>query len=201
MAKQRRTTGPNTPDLSYITEDLRPLAVPIETLTLDPENCRQHAERDLAAIAASLRKFGQRKPIVVNVKGGQVIEAGNGTVLAMQRNGWTHVAVVRVKDDPDSARGYAVADNRTAELSKWDEDRLLSAIAEITKSDEQLALELSLDELEAALKPVESPSMPQAAVGAPAPCGVLIECANKSEQRKLLKRLQGEGLKATAATL
>jgi ParB-like chromosome segregation protein Spo0J len=49
----------------------------LSDLTTDPENARKHDKRNLDAIAASLEKFGQRKPIVVMPTG--VILAGNGT--------------------------------------------------------------------------------------------------------------------------
>ena len=37
----------------------------IDDISPDPANVRMHSERNLAAIVASLRKFGQQKPIVV----------------------------------------------------------------------------------------------------------------------------------------
>lgn len=101
-----------------VVDDLLPYLTPIEELTPDPANVRLHPERNLRAIAASLRRFGQRKPIVVNRDG--TIEAGNGTLEAARDLGWTHVAAVRVEDDSATAVAYAIADNRTAELAHWD---------------------------------------------------------------------------------
>ena len=117
-----------TPKLDHIAESLRPLAVPVADLNLDPANARLHPDRNLATIEASLRVYGQRKPIVVR-REGMVVEAGNGTLEAAKRLGWTHVAAVLVDDDPITATGYALADNRSAELAAWDEaalGRLLS---------------------------------------------------------------------------
>ena len=51
--------------------------VAIESLELDPNNARKHSKRNLDAIAASLEKFGQRKPIVIH---NGVVIAGNGTL-------------------------------------------------------------------------------------------------------------------------
>ena len=62
----------------YITEDLRPLARPINSFNPDPGNARVHDERNMKTISGSLRQFGQRKPIVVQ-KQGMLIRAGNGT--------------------------------------------------------------------------------------------------------------------------
>lgn len=109
-------------DLSYITESLRPLAVPIESLHEDPANAR--VGHDVARIAASLKAYGQRKPIVVNRLQDGKIEAGNGTYRAAKSLGWSHVAVVFVEDDPATAAAFGIADNRVAEFSRWDEEVL-----------------------------------------------------------------------------
>lgn len=113
------------PDLSHIAEDLRPLAVPITEIVKDPANLRLHNDKSLEGVRGSLAKFTQRKNVVVNRRTG-VIEAGNGTVEALIRNGKTHVAVVWVDDDPVTATAYAIADNRTAELSTWDTEALVT---------------------------------------------------------------------------
>jgi ParB-like chromosome segregation protein Spo0J len=54
--------------------------IPVGELHNDPANVRKHGEQNLAAIKASLTRFGQQKPIVVNRDG--VVVAGNGTLMA-----------------------------------------------------------------------------------------------------------------------
>ena len=110
------------PSLEHIVEPLRALAVGVEELHEDPANARVHPDRNLDAVKASLARFGQRKPIVVRAQG-MIVEAGNGTLRAAKALGWTHVAVVVVDDDGVTAAGYAIADNRTAELADWDQTR------------------------------------------------------------------------------
>jgi hypothetical protein len=96
--------------------------VAIADLQPDPENARVHSERNISAIAKSLSAFGQRKPIVI---AGTTIVAGNGTVEAAKRLGWTEITAVDYPADRISeARAYAIADNRTGELSLWDNRRL-----------------------------------------------------------------------------
>lgn len=117
-------------DLSYISESLRPLAVAIDSLHEDPANAR--VGHDLDRIAASLKAYGQRKPIIANRLQDGKIEAGNGTWRAAKTKlGWTHIAVVFVDDDPATAAAYGVADNRTAELSRWDKDALREISASV----------------------------------------------------------------------
>ena len=94
--------------------------VAIESLTLDPNNARKHSKKNLDTITASLVRFGQRKPLVVH-RG--VVLAGNGTLEAARSIGWTDIEVTYVPDDwdNDTAKAYALADNRSSELAEWDD--------------------------------------------------------------------------------
>lgn len=103
--------------------------VSVDELKLDPRNARLHPDRNLAAIRASLERFGQQKPIVVK-KDGTVI-AGNGTLEAARALGWTHLDVVRTELDGADAAAFAVADNKTAELAEWDFEMLAGILSEI----------------------------------------------------------------------
>jgi ParB-like chromosome segregation protein Spo0J len=117
----------------------------IRDLTPDPDNARLHDDKNLKAIQGSLKEFGQRKPIVITEAG--VIVAGNGTVEAAKRLGWTEIEAVRVPGDwtPNQIKAFALADNRTAELASWD----------IHVLDEQL-WELEQEELDVTLLGFES---------------------------------------------
>lgn len=140
------------PHLAPIAEQLRPLTVPCSQLLLDPANARRHPEANLEAIKGSLRVYGQRKPVVVNRRTG-TIEAGNGTLQAALELGWSHLAAVYVDDDPMSAAGFSIADNRTAELAEWDRAALDKLLGEITTDDP--LLERMLADLNASLGPVK----------------------------------------------
>ncbi len=149
------------PDLFYIHADLRPLAVPIGEVLLDPKNAREHSNANLQAIARSLQEFGQVKPIIVNGHNNQ-IEAGNGTYLAAQTLGWTHIAILRVEHDAAAQRGFSIADNRTAELADWNDLILAEALNQIQEESPDLYTELLLSEISAAadngvIVPDESP--------------------------------------------
>ncbi len=94
----------------------------VADLALDPANARAHDEGNLHAIADSLARFGQQKPIVVAQDG--TVLAGNGTLAAAKHLGWTSIAAITTDLEGPEARGYAIADNRTAELAAWDFVRL-----------------------------------------------------------------------------
>jgi ParB-like chromosome segregation protein Spo0J len=104
-----------------INEQLQPLAVPIDSLEPDPENARDHDERNLMAIKASLETYGQQKAIVVNRD--SVIIAGNGTWTAAKALGWDQIAAVRYDGQGDED-GFAIADNRSGELARWNHEVL-----------------------------------------------------------------------------
>jgi len=108
--------------------------VPVEKLTFDPSNARKHSDANLAAIAESLKQFGQRKPIVVNAE--NVIVAGNGTVEAARLIGLTDVDVVRVPKNwsADQVKAFALADNRTAELAEWNPEVLSAQLLELDEA-------------------------------------------------------------------
>lgn len=107
--------------------DLTVEVVDVDMLTPDPDNVRTHSARNLEAIAGSLTRFGQRRPLVV---WGSTVIAGNGTLEAARSLGWERVAVARVPEgwSIEEARAYALADNRTAELAEWDGLGLLDAL-------------------------------------------------------------------------
>lgn len=121
---------PAASQLAHIAADLRPLAVRIADLTLDPRNARAHNERSIAGVADSIAKFGQVKPIVVNTRTG-IVAAGNGTVRACQSLGKKYIAATLLELTDAEAQAYAILDNRSAELSAWDTQQLETTIAEL----------------------------------------------------------------------
>lgn len=110
--------------------------VRIADLRTDPGNARLHPDSQVRVIAASLRRFGQRKPIVVTEDG--MLVAGHGTLLAAQSLGWDSIQAVRARFSSDEARiAYGLADNRTAELAEWDIAKLNVALANVDDSYRQ----------------------------------------------------------------
>ncbi len=146
--------------LDHIAEPLRKLAVPTDSLTLDPANARTHSPKNLAAIKASLTRFGQRLPIVVQ-REGMIVRAGNGRVMAARELGWTHIAAVVCDDENIDAVAFAIADNRSAELADWDDAALAAlldelpaeTVADLGFDDDDLAA-LAGDDSDAAFDPV-----------------------------------------------
>ena len=106
--------------------------VACDTLSLDPANVRKHSAKNLDAIKASLRRFGQQKPIVVDAKG--IVLAGNGTLTAAKALGWKEIQIVRTDLAGVQATAFGIADNRSAELAEWDE-KLGDVLASLKAED------------------------------------------------------------------
>lgn len=135
--------------ISKIVPELKHIAVPVEELHEDPENIRVHDDRSVEAVAESWNEFGQRKPIVA-LENGKVVAGNAGLAAARDLLGWSHVAVVRFRDDEEEkALRFAIADNRTAELSWFDQTRLKEAVRKLAAASpaNTVGLGFSKDEL------------------------------------------------------
>ena len=94
-----------------------------------PGNPRKNQDA-IDPVAASLREFGWRQPIVVDSD--MVVIVGHTRLLAAQQLGLDKVPVT-VADDmtPAQARAYRLADNRTGENAEWDNDLLAIELGEL----------------------------------------------------------------------
>ena len=127
-------------DKHQIADDLTTLAYPIEKLKHLDGNPRKG---NVEAVKKSYEKFGQRKPIVAT-KDGEVI-SGNHQLAAARELGWNKIAVVFTDDDELTAKAFALADNRTADLGTYDDDLLADMLGSVS-SDLELLEATSFDE-------------------------------------------------------
>ncbi len=94
----------------------------------DPDNPREHSERNLKVLRNSLDRYGQVVPILLDAKNDMIV-SGHGTLLCIKEMGWSHVLVARRTFDSDLER-QRLRDimNRSAELAEWDFELLGKAI-------------------------------------------------------------------------
>ena len=86
------------------------------------------------AVAASIKAFGFRQPIVVDEE--DVIIVGHTRYKAALKLGMTEVPVHVARGlTPAQARAYRIADNQTATLSQWDEDKLPLELMALQRED------------------------------------------------------------------
>jgi ParB-like chromosome segregation protein Spo0J len=125
--------------------------VKVDSIHIDPANVRRHPERNLDTIKASLARFGQQKPIVVDADG--IVRAGNGTLEAARALNWGNVAIVRTPLKGSEATAYAIADNRSSELAEWDETGLAEQLRALQSEEFDLdAVGHSGDEVDALIE-------------------------------------------------
>ena len=94
--------------------------VSVGSLISDPNNARKHGKRSLDGVKSSLSRFGQQKPLLVD--GDNKVLCGNGTLAAARNLGWKEINIIRTALKGVDAVAYALADNKTAELSEWYDD-------------------------------------------------------------------------------
>ena len=107
--------------------------MPVDKLKPYEKNARKHANIDVNAIAASIERFGFDDPIGVWSDKNIIVE-GHGRLMAAKKLGMKEVPVIRLDHLSDEERrAYALAHNKTAELSSWDLDTLDSELDELGK--------------------------------------------------------------------
>lgn len=117
------------------------MKVRLSELNPDPANTRVHNQNNIDVITRSLKKFGQYRPFVVQKKG-MVIRIGNGMFEAMRQLGWLdedrEVQIMLTDIDDEKATALSIVDNRTSDLSYFDDDMLRVVMKRL--SEESLAL-------------------------------------------------------------
>lgn len=105
--------------------------VSLEEIRLYEKNPRNNDDA-VDAVAESIRQYGFKVPIVLDSDG--VIVAGHTRYKAAVQLGMDKVPCV-VADDltPEQARAFRIADNKTSDLSTWDNKMLLEELQDISE--------------------------------------------------------------------
>ncbi len=159
------------------------------------------------AVAASIREFGFRQPIVVDVEG--VIICGHTRYKAAQKLGLEKMPVHVAKDlTPEQIKAYRITDNKTSELSDWNYDLLPIELGELQGMNYDLGL-LGFDQDELAklldpgiqdglCDPDEVPAPPDEATTRPGDLWVLgnhrLLCGDSSKPEDVDRLLDGAAI-------
>ena len=176
---------------------------PVTSIKPYPNNPRINNDA-VESVAASIREFGFRQPIVVDTDG--VIICGHTRYKAALQLGLEKVPVHVAKDlTPEQIKAYRIADNKTAELAEWNFDLLPIEIGELQACNYDLGL-LGFDEEELAklldpgvqeglTDPDEIPAPPDEAKTKPGDIWILGEhrlmCGDSSNAEHLDRLLDG----------
>ena len=105
--------------------------IALDKLTPYENNARKHHAEDLKTIEASITDFGMCDPIGIWSDKNIIVE-GHGRLLALKNLGFTEAPCIRLDHLTDEQRkAYALAHNKTAEMSEWDFEKLSEELAEL----------------------------------------------------------------------
>ena len=168
-----------------------------------PNNPRTN-DNAVDAVAASIREYGWRQPIVVDSDG--VIICGHTRYKAAQKLGLDQVPVHVATDlSPEKIRAYRIADNQSADLADWNYDLLPIELKELGEGGYDLGLlGFDADELaklldtgvnEGLTDPDDVPEPPDEAVTQPGDLWILgnhrLLCGDSSSPADLDRLLGG----------
>lgn len=163
----------------------------------------RHNDAGVDAVATSLKEYGWRQPIVVDEVG--VILVGHTRYKAAQKLGMTEVPVhVATGLTPAQAQAYRIADNQTASLTSWDDDKLAQELLDLQKqgyaldltgfNDDKIA-ELLHDTIDQPGDPDAIPAPPDEAITQPGDLWILgqhrLLCGDSSKPEDVDRLLVG----------
>jgi ParB-like chromosome segregation protein Spo0J len=103
------------------------------------KNARKWSQSAVEKVAASIKAFGWRQPLVCD--GEDVIVVGHLRLAAAHFLGLTEVPVHVASDlSPTQIKALRIADNRTHEEAKWIEDLLSAELLDLKSLDCDLGL-------------------------------------------------------------
>jgi DNA modification methylase len=157
----------------------------VKDLKSDHKNARRRTDRSASLIAESLKRFGAARSIVIDEDGR--ILAGNGTVEGAKKAGIDKLRIIEAEGDEliavrraglteDQKVGLALADNRSSDLSEWDNEMLrqLSEEHDLTPwfEDDELLAEV-LEPEEGNTDPDDVPEAPEEPITKPGDLWIL----------------------------
>jgi DNA modification methylase len=178
---------------------------PLNKIVPFSRNARKIPPQAVDKVAASIREFGWRVPIVVDKNG--VIICGHTRLLAAQKLDMTEVPVHVAEDlTPAQVRTYRLLDNRSHEESSWDADLLGLELLDLKGMGVDLDLTgFDMDEIDEFLSRVDgsegltdpdsAPDLPEVAVSIPSDLWVLgdhrVFCGDATELASAERVLAG----------
>src|SRR4051794_39807975 len=171
-----------------------------------PNNPRVN-DAAVAAVAASLKEFGWRQPLVVDTDG--ILIVGHTRWKAAQHLGWQQVPVHVATDMTEAQiKAYRIADNQTASIAEWDYDLLPVELTDLKEmafdlsllgfEDDELAKLLDGDAAAGLTDPDDIPGPPDEAITKPGDLWILgnhrLLCADSSKPEDVDRLLDGAAI-------
>jgi FkbM family methyltransferase len=111
----------------------------IDTLKPYKNNARTHSEEQVQALADAIDEWGFTIPLLITEQ--SVVVAGHGRLLAAKRLGMEGVPCIVARGwSEEQIRAYCLADNRLAEMARWDDSLLKLELGALDAADFDLTL-------------------------------------------------------------
>lgn len=160
------------------------------------ENNPRFNKDAVSKVAASIKKFGFKNPILVDKN--NVIIAGHTRLEAAKKLKLEEVPCIVAFDlNEKQAKALRLADNKVAEFSTWDFVKLDAELAELGDSFDFSDFGFGEDFVE---QDEDEPKEPRE-ISIESNYQVIIDCADETEQQDVFERLNEEGFKCRLSTL
>lgn len=166
--------------------------VPIADIIPYENNPRKNTDA-VQYVKNSIKEFGFRIPMVLDAE--NVIVCGHTRFLAAQELGMTEVPCTYADDlTEEQIKAFRLADNKTAEMSAWDFEKLELELSELPGIDmSDFGFELDFEEKTETKEPKEATYSES--------IGVVIDCSDEEEAEEIFNKLQEEGYTCRISTL
>lgn len=160
-------------------------------------NNPRHNEAAIDKVAASIKEFGFKVPMVIDRE--NIIVTGHTRFAAAQKIGLKAVPCV-IADDltPAQVKAFRLADNKVSELAEWDNEKLSIEMEELNDLDFDVDLEnFGFSGIEEDAAEIERTDMSEKIKER---FDVVISCKNEEELEKVYNDLTAEGYECQIST-
>lgn len=151
------------------------------------ENNPRKNDNAVDYVANSIKEFGFKVPIIIDKD--NVVVTGHTRLKASEKLGLKEVPVIYADDLTDEQiRAFRIADNKVAEFSSWDLDKLDLELEDINLDMSDFGFEDVEVNVEEETNEVAEPNF-----NYKEQYGVIVMCKNEADQENIYNRLSEEG--------
>jgi DNA modification methylase len=134
-------TIPVSKDLNFPANRLEVVYCDLDQLKPDSRNARHHSPKQIRRLARSIETFGFTVPALVDGEGNVI--AGHGRIMACRQLGLTKIPTIRIDGLSEAKRrALMLADNRLAEIARWDRKLVAEQLRELSVAELDFDLEV-----------------------------------------------------------
>ena len=163
--KKTGTIGGLTPDeatrILALMKGAKTESVAIDAIRPNPRNARRHPPNQVAVLAKNIRQLGFTNPVLVDENG--EILAGHGRYAAARSLGLAEILIIRLAHlSSAEKRTLALADNKIAELGRWDLDQVQETLTQLSDPSLELSFDLTVTGFDTKeIRSILSPAAPR----------------------------------------